>query len=205
MSPLRPMGLRRDVITFGRGLPDESELHLCGDLGPGTRSLELGISNGYNSLAMAKSGSKAIAVDPDPERIDSLRRAATEHELRVECHLAELADLGFATSGSIDLVVADRTIDDFDDLGRLLRQVHRVLVPDRLFVIIMRHPFAPLASALARREQPEPYGSSHRSIGEWFTALSRANFDIDTMLELDADDHAVVPSTLIVRARKRGS
>jgi hypothetical protein len=88
-----------------------------------------------------------------------------------------------------------------DDLGRLLRQVHRVLKPSRSFVICLRHPFADVYQG----EVASPYGSSTRTVEEWFTALGRANFRVDVMHELGVTARTPVPSTLIMRARKEGS
>lgn len=189
------------IVRYGRGVPGDDELRLCGDLSGGHRALELGISDSYNALAFAAAGAKAIAVDPDNARINALRAHAAERELFVECHAGELADLGFATSGSIALVVADHTLEDVDDLGRLLRQVHRVLIPSHPFVIAMPHPFADVHDGDIVR----PYGTGARTLGEWFTALGRANFRVDVMHELGVSDRRPIPTTLVLRARKEGS
>ncbi len=187
-------------MSFGRGIPGDDELRLCGDTSGG-RALELGISDERNAIALALGGAKALAVDPDANKIASLRREAAELELRIECHRADLADLGFATSGSMELVVANHTLDDVDDLGRLLRQVHRVLKPSHPFVIAMSHPFADVHAG----EQVRPYGTGARTVGEWFTALGRANFRVDVMHELGVSGRTPVPTTLVLRARKEGS
>lgn len=187
------------TISYGPGVPGDDELRLCGDLSGGMRALELGVSEDLNAIAFALTGAKAIAVDPDPGRIERLRAAAAQHELHVECHVGELADLGFATSGSMEVVVANHTIDDVDDLGRLLRQVHRVLAPSRPLVIVLDHPFADAVSSEV------PYGAGHRTIGDWFTALTRANFRVDTIHELGTAERHRVPTTLVLRARKEGS
>jgi SAM-dependent methyltransferase len=203
----RTIDPRLSIITFDGGssgsaagrIPGDDELRLCGELSGG-RALELGVSDGHNAIAFALAGAKAIAVDPDEQRIAHLRSFAGQHELHVECHVGELADLGFATSGSVELVVADHTIDQVDDLGRLLRQVHRVLKPSHCFVIALRHPFADTAGPAAT-----PYGTGVRTIGEWFTALARANFRVDAIHELGVDERHVVPTTMVLRARKEGS
>lgn len=188
------------TITYGRGIADDHELRLCGDLGGGTRALELGVSDETNALAFALGGAKSIAVDPDASRIESLRAAAAEHGVHVECHVAELADLGFATSGSVGVVVADHTLGTVDDLGRLLRQVHRVLQPGRPFVIVMDHPFAEVLD-----QESVVYGQGARTLGDWFLALHRANFRVDAVHELGADSRHRAPTTLVLRARKEGS
>ena len=114
-------------------------------------------------------GAKAIALDPDPDRIADLRAAAASAGVSVECHHGELADLGFAPSGTIDVVLANHSLDDDDDLGRTLRQVHRVLKPGAPFVLAMAHPFA--AVGIGAGGALRPYGDGHRTVGELLTAL----------------------------------
>lgn len=191
-------------IRFGRDLPDETELRLCGDLSNGKRTLELGVSRHRNALAMALAGARAIAVDPDLARLDDLRRRAGELEVTVQGHHGDLADLGFATSASIDLVVADHSLDDVDDLGRLLRQVHRVMKSSRPFVISVTHPFAGVYTTDQFGSKVHPYGTVGRTIGDWFIHLARANFRVDQILELGVTDTSPVPTTLVLRAIKEG-
>lgn len=192
-------------ISFGRDIPDDGELRLCGDIGDGKRALELGVGRSRNAVTFALAGAKAIAVDPDAAKIDALRSAAIEREVTVECHVTDLADLGFATSGSIELVVADHTItDDFDDVGRLLRQVHRVLRSSRPFVISVPHPFAGVHSTDEYGSKVLPYGTVGRTVSDWHIQLSRANFRVDRMFELGVSDISPVPTTLLIRAQKEG-
>jgi SAM-dependent methyltransferase len=192
------------AIRFGRDIPDDRELRLCGDISGGKRAIELGVSRNQNSIAFALAGAKAIAVDPSPDSIAGIRSAATKAEVSVECHVGDLADLGFATSGSAAVVVADHTIADVDDLGRLLRQVHRVLRASHPFVISVPHPFAGVHTSDEYGSKVHAYGTVGRTIGDWFIHLSRANFRVDQILELGVSDISPVPTTLILRARKEG-
>lgn len=191
-------------IRFGRNLPDDAELRLCGDLSNGKRALELGVSRHRNALAMAAGGARAIAVDPDLGRLDALRTAASAAEVTVQCHHGDLADLGFATSGSIDLVVADHSLVEVDDFGRLLRQVHRVMRASRPFVVSVPHPFAGVYTTDQYGSKVQPYGTVGRTIGDWFIHLTRANFRVDQILELGVDETHPVPTTLVLRAVKEG-
>jgi SAM-dependent methyltransferase len=184
-------------ISFGAAVPGEAELRLCGDVSDGKRAVELGVSEWFNSIEFARAGAKSIAVDPDPGRIDELRRRADESEVVVQCLTADLADLGDITSATCDVVLAAQTIHRFDDLGRLLRQVHRILRPSRAFVVSMPHPFAAV-------DTEQPYGSGTRTIGDWFTALGRANFRVDQLRELGVGPTSRVPTTLVLRAHKEG-
>lgn len=191
-------------IRFGRDIPDDAELRLCGDLNNGKRALELGVSRHRNALAMALAGARTIAVDPDLAKLDDLRHRAAELDVTVQGHHGDLADLGFATSGSIDLVVADHSLTEVDDLGRLLRQVHRVMRSSRPFVISVPHPFAGVYSTDQYGSKVVPYGSVGRTVGNWFIHLARANFRVDQILELGVSDTSPIPTTLVLRAVKEG-
>ncbi len=196
-------------VWFGEGVADDGELRLCGDV-TGKRAIELGLSPtpdgvSANAVVLARAGAKAIAVDPRAEAIAAIRHQAEAAEVRVECHQGELADLGFATSGSVDLVVAARTLDDVDDLPRLLRQVHRVLRPDAAFVMSITHPVAAMFDP-GTPTPVRPYGSTVRSISELFASYERSNFRVDVVHELGPVGvrRPMVPSVLVVRARKLG-
>jgi len=191
-------------IRFGRDLPGDDELRLCGDLGSGKRALELGIGRHRNSLAMALAGARALAVDPDRATLDELRTRAAALEVTVQCRHGDLADLGDTMSASIDLVVADHSLTDIDDLGRLFRQVHRVMKSSRPFVIAVPHPFAGVYTTDQYGSKVHPYGTVGRPIGDWFIQLSRANFRVDQILELGVSEIKPVPTTLVLRAVKEG-
>ena len=185
-------------ITYGVGIAGETELRLCGDVSGAKRAVELGISPWFNSIEFAKAGGKAIAVDPDAAHIAEMRQRADAAEVTVQCLDADLADLGDIASASCDVVVAAQTILEVDDLGRLLRQVHRILKPSTPFVIAMPHPFVVV-------EPSKPYGTAARTIGGWFTALERSNFRVDQVKELGVGPTQPIPTTLVLRAQKEGS
>jgi SAM-dependent methyltransferase len=192
------------AISFGRDIPNDLELRLCGDISGGKRAIELGISREQNAVAFALAGAKSIAVDPDETAVERLRQSAARAEVTVECHVGEMADLGFATSGSVSLVVANHTLAEVDDLGRQLRQVHRVLKASHPFVLSMPHPFAGVHSNDEYGSKVLPYGTVGRTIGEWHMHLSRANFLVDHIVELGVSEISPVPTTLVLRARKEG-
>lgn len=184
-------------ITYGSAVPGDVELRLCGDTSDGHRAVELGVSEWFNAVEFAREGAKTIVVDPSPERIEQVRDRAEQNEVVVQCITGELADLGDITSATCDVVVATQTLADVDDLGRLLRQVHRILKPSMSFVISIPHPFAAVSDG-------HPYGTVGRTVGDWFTALGRANFRVDQLRELGADPTHSAPTTLVLRARKEG-
>src|SRR5262245_1210938 len=140
--PVRPTTLAPvdERVNYGDGIPGDDELHLLGDVSGGRRALELGLAG--NAIALATMGAKSIAVDPDPERIADLRIEAARAGVSVECHAAALAELGFVPSGTIDVGLANHTLHEEDDLGRTLRQVHRVVETGGPVILAMVHPSA---------------------------------------------------------------
>src|SRR6478735_8755397 len=190
-------------IWYGEHVVNDTDLRLCGDVA-GKRVIELGIAPTPNSITLAMAGAKAIALDPSAEAIADLRAAAERSEVRVECHEGDLADLGFATSGSVDVVVAAHSIDRVDDLSRLLRQVHRVLKPGAPFVVAVIHPVARMFDETG--VVAHAYGASRSSFGELYMAFERTNFRLDAVHELTdrRDRTAAYPAVLVVRARKQG-
>ncbi len=185
-------------IIYGSDIPGDAELKLCGDVSGAKRAVELGVSEWFNSLEFAAAGAKAIAVDPDPDRIGEMRWRADEADVTVQCVQSDLADLGDITSATVEVVVAAQTIHEVDDLSRLLRQVHRILIPSMPFVVSLPHPFAAVNAG-------HPYGANNRTIGDWFTAFGRANFRVDQLRELGVSPTEPIPTTLVIRARKEGS
>jgi len=191
-------------IWYGDAVADDTELRLCGDVS-GKRVIELGIAPaGTNAVEFALHGAKSIAVDPSPERIAEVRAAAERAEVQVECHVGEFAELGFATSGSVDLVVCSHRLGDADDLARLLRQVHRVLRPEAPLVVAVTHPAGAMLDTSHERVE-RAYGDGAFAMSRLLTALFRADLRVDVVHELRTDSESRVPSTLVVRARKLGA
>lgn len=197
-------------VWLGPDLASDAEYRLCGDVA-GRRVLEVGIApvpSGHpsNAIVFAAAGAKVIVVDPSAERIAALRHEATEAEVHLECHEGELAGFGFVTSASVDLVIAAHTVDDIDDLPRLLRQVDRVLRPGAPFVLALAHPVAAMFDG--RHAAPaRAYGDTARPFAELYLALERANFHVDALYEAApvTASAPMYPTVLLVRARKQGS
>ena len=189
------------TVTYGIDLPDDREFRLCGDV-VGKRVLELG-SPGGNAVSLARLGARASLVEPSSSRISELRRLAETHEVTVECHLGGHAELGFATSASIDLVICTDGLRGVDDVSRVFRQVHRVLKPGSVFVFAAPHPFTRLVGADGTLQGS--YGNPSeplQSVAGLFAALGRASFVVDVLLE--PMGRGPLPTMLIVRARKLG-
>lgn len=216
-----------DAVTYGPNIAGEPTLRLLGDVA-GKRVLDLGCGAGRNAIALARAGARVIAVDEDPDQVAAARRAVDAADVRVELHQTPLAELAFLRADTIDAAISVHSLARVADVGRVFRQVHRVLSPERSFVLALPHPtFALLDPDATDRvairrsafdEQPfahdDPRAGTHvRSVGALFTELARAGFRVDHVLEPapveEGGPHWTplmrgVPATLILRARKEG-
>ena len=216
-----------DTVSYGPNIPTEADLRLLGNV-EGKRVLDLGCGAGANAVALARAGARTIAVDESPEQIAQARARIDAAEQRVELHHSPLAELAFLRADTIDAALSVGALTAVEDIGRVFRQLHRVLRPEHLFVIAVPHPAFCLLDPgdedpmRIRRSAFEvsPFGPEDpragtlaRSTGALFTELARAGFRVDHVLEPapanEGGPHwspamAHVPATLILRARKEG-
>lgn len=218
--------LATDVASYGVGLPSEGQLRLIGSV-KGKRVLDLGCGGGQASIAFARQGAHAIAIDASREQLAFAQRLAEREEVRVEFHEADLADLAFLPADSIDVGFCVFALAYVPDLGRVLRQVHRVLRQGSPFLFSYEHPMALCASTGAEGAggagaaavtrayfdptplQVDRYGEHFtlypRTVSEVFVALARSGYRVDSLLEPEPLSGApLVPPAIIWRARKEG-
>ena len=223
--------LPTNTAQYGPDIATEAELRLCGDVS-GKRVLDLGCGGAQDAVAFARQGAKVIAVDHSAEQLAFGRRLAEGEGVKVELRQGDLADLAFVSTASIDLVFSSYAFGYVEDLGRVFRQVHRVLKPECPFVFSLPHPLSQMVDKAPNH--PLVVMRSYWDRGpidvEWndvpiteyqhapsavFTGLQRANFRVDTFLEPEPlaspshsmhwhDSHRLVPTTMVFRARKLG-
>jgi SAM-dependent methyltransferase len=191
------------------------------------RVLELGCGDGTRAVELARAGATVITMDPDPDAVLGARARAEAAEVRIEAHTGDLADLAFLRGDSVDVAFAEGSLAALADLGRVLRQVQRVLRAGAWFAFSLPHPFTacvttepepdgalPLARPYVDRsyfDDDVPHGAAehpHR-IADVFAQLGRVGFRVDTLLEPEpparAAGRALLPATVVWRARKVGS
>ena len=221
------------VVHYGPEVATEDELRLLGDL-KGKRVVELGCGDARASIAFAKQGATAIAVDSDSRALAGARALVDQEEVRVELRLGDLADLAFLRADSVDLVFSAFAFGQVEDLNRILRQAHRVLKVGAPIVFSLPHP----AYAMLAEDETQPLriGRSYfdrspgrrpaadggelveypHTIEEIFAGLLRASYRVDAVLEPEPrtggprtpqwrEAFRFVPRTLIIRARKEGN
>jgi SAM-dependent methyltransferase len=216
-----------DTIRFGADLPTEADLRLCGAL-KGKRVLDIGCGAGANAVAIAGQGAHVIAIDASSAQLALGRKLAADAEVKVEWHEGDAADLAYLRADSIDLALAAGVIHEIEDLDRLLRQVHRVLRPGAPFLFTHDHP---MRLALGRDDASDagplevrrsyfddrPVATTRdgekvqvfpRTVADVFSALHRAGYRVDVLLEPDTvrspGPGPAVPTAVLWRARKEG-
>jgi SAM-dependent methyltransferase len=223
--------LPTDVAHYGPDIPTETDLRLLGSLS-GKRVLELGCGGAQCSIAFAKQGAVAIGVDFSAEQLAFGRRLCDREQVKVELHQSDLADLAFVRAESIDLVFSAYAFGYVEDLGRVFRQVHRVLKQNAPLVFSLPHPAYDMIdddadpALMVRRSyfdrSPIDYEWNgiqftdyHHTISDIYMGLARSGYRVDVLLEPEPtasgprsmfwrETFRYVPRTLIVRARKEG-
>ncbi|HZN13681.1 MAG TPA: class I SAM-dependent methyltransferase [Acidimicrobiales bacterium] len=225
--------LPTDVAHYGPDIANEAEFRLLGDL-KGKRVLELGCGGAQCSIAFAKQGAIAIGVDFSGEQLAFGRRLCEKEGVKVELHQADLADLAFLRADSIDVAFSAYALGYVEDLGRVFRQVHRVLKTGAPLVFSLPHPAYDIIDdddaeepLLVRRsyfdQTPIDYEWNgvgftdyHHTLSDLFMGLTRTSYRVDTILEPEPlpagprsqhwrEAFRMIPRTLIVRARKEGN
>lgn len=203
-------------VRYGRNGPTDRQLRLVGDV-TRKRTLDLGTGSGQAAVAFAKHGATSIAIDTSSERVADARRLAERADAKVEWHTGDLAELAFLRADSIDVVFSAYALGEIEDLGRLFRQVHRVLHPAGLFVFSFEHPVATALRAQRSAFDDTPLAIERdgrrtalylHPIESVVTALGRAGFRVDAIVEPEppptALERAKLPTTIVWRARKEG-
>jgi ubiquinone/menaquinone biosynthesis C-methylase UbiE len=224
--------LSTSVAHYGPDIPTEADLRLLGDL-KGKRVLDLGCGGAQCVIAFAKGGATAIGVDFSAEQLAFGRRLCEREEVRLELRHGDLADLAFLRAESIDLAFSAYAFGYVEDLGRVFRQVHRVLRTGGALVFSLPHP----AYAMIDDDAEEPlrigrsyfsrepideqrsgitFTTYHHSLSQLYSGLSRSSYRVEQILEPEPvagaprsrvwrDAFTMVPRTLIIKARKEGS
>ena len=166
------------------------ELKLLGNVA-GKRVLELGSSDAQAAITLARQGAHVIAIAQPGGAHDRARDAIERAEAKVELHSGDLADLAFIRADTVDAAFSDGALRQVDDVDRVFRQVHRVLRTDAPLLVSVPHPMFEGTDYFDRT-------GNHRTIGDLFGALDRAQFAVDQLLEPDT-------RTLVLRGRKLGN
>lgn len=223
------INLPTDVVSYGANVPTENDLRLLTNMST-KRVVELGCGGAQNAIALAKQGAHAIGIDISSAQLDFARKLIASEKVTVELHRGDAADLAFISANSVELVLSTNVFNEIEDIGRVLRQTHRILARNGLLVISVPHPAKGVVDGRSYFESGPTievrddvsFTCYPRTISDLYTNISRAHFEIDMIVEPQhsarEDTSAgstktrqkaksvqpLVPETLILRARKLG-
>jgi SAM-dependent methyltransferase len=175
-----------------------------------------------------------VGVDQSAAMLARARVAAEDAGVKLELRQADVADLAFVATASVDLVFCAWVLQYVADVERVFRQVQRVLRPDATLVLSVPHPAGHLLrdeprgrvavgspyddrEPRPRRLGAETVTEHQHTVSALVQGLRRANLVVDVLAEPGAvapDDPAqaprwearwaLAPSMLVLRAHKQG-
>jgi len=177
---------------------------LGGDI-RGRRLLCLAAGGGKHGPLYAAAGAVVTVVDLSPAQLELDRQVAAERRLELSTIEASMDDLSMLSGGAFDIVIQPVSTCYLPDVGRVYRQVARVLAPGGLYISQHKTPTslqADIVPSPRGYELVEPYyrsgalppvaGSPHREAGtleylhrweELLGLLCRSGFVIEDLLE----------------------
>jgi 2-polyprenyl-3-methyl-5-hydroxy-6-metoxy-1,4-benzoquinol methylase len=186
----------------------------------GARVLDAACGHGRASRALARLGANVVGVDISAELIGSARAREAAHPLRIDYHVADVAELDHWWDGAFfDGAVCEMAIMDIDDLHGVVNAVAAAVRPGGWFVISMVHPCFPGNEAGLSSWPPEQsyfhegwwtstdhnpdgvrirVGSSHRTMSTCLNTVIEAGFSLERIVEPTAP----VPTFLLLGCRR---
>jgi SAM-dependent methyltransferase len=197
------VGWPDDELAWGWRTPPESDLRLLSDVVAGARTLVLGCGGGQELVALSRLGAGALTgLDVSAGQLRHARRRLADAGVDAALVRSDATDLSAFAGASFDLVVSVQALNYVADLGRLFREVRRVLRPGGVLTFSVMHP-AEVATddrppwswhgsyfateqdwvwdGLA--EEDLPFRSWFPPPAGWFTAVTGAGLVVERLLE----------------------
>ena len=128
-----------DDVHYAPLCPGEKQLGIIGEV-DGKRTLELACGGAQNSIALAKWGARATAVDMSVQQLARARALADQEGVQVNLLQGDAERLGMFGDGCFDLVVSCFGMEFLPDAAACLAECHRVLIDSGMLVIGTVHP-----------------------------------------------------------------
>ena len=128
-----------DDVHYAPLCPGESELGIIGDV-RGKRALELACGAAQNSIALAKWGATATALDISTRQLARARSLIAQEGVRVNLLQGDMERLGMFANSCFDLVISCFGLEFLPDPAAYLSECFRVLKTGGLLVLGTVHP-----------------------------------------------------------------
>jgi 2-polyprenyl-3-methyl-5-hydroxy-6-metoxy-1,4-benzoquinol methylase len=121
-----------------RFLLNPTILKLIGDVS-GKLILDAGCGEGYLCRLLCNQGAHVLGVDYSEKMIEVAKRK-TAKETNIDYKHGNCEELPFISDKSFDVVVSNMVIHDLADHQKAFNEIHRVLIPNGIFVFSILHP-----------------------------------------------------------------
>jgi len=122
-----------------RTIIDPTVLRVLGDC-KHKRVLDLGCGNGYLSRRLARDGAKVTAIDVSDRMILNAKAHDPKNLLGIEYVRSDATSLETIPSAEFDIVMANMSLMDIEDVASAIKEVSRVLKDGGRFVASICHP-----------------------------------------------------------------
>lgn len=195
--------------------------------------LELGCGGGQCTVSLAERGGNIVGMDLTRAQLDHARTLAAEYDVDIPFVEGDITSIPF-DDGSFDVAFNSFVLQWVNDLEACFREAHRVLRPGGRLVFSLPHPFYRIVDpdthevtdsyfdtgkfVIAQEDTEVDQTMFHHSVGDVYSALAEAGFDVTEILEPGTADPAdyeegpwgehtpelmsKVPAVLVVDARK---
>ncbi len=191
-----------DDVHYAPLCPGERDLQLIGDV-HGLYTLELACGAAQNSIALAKQGAHATALDLSAKQLTIARNLTQQASVNVELLQADMENLRMFPDGSFHIVLSCFGCEFLPDLARCLAECARVLKRGGLLIVGTVHPLTAFEWDTDERvlwvtdyfNPPvevwqEPTREAHqkgltffRTVQEMFSTIRDAGFAVERIVE----------------------
>ncbi len=123
-----------DDVHYAPLCAGERELGLLGDVA-GKRTLELACGAAQNSIALAKRGAEAVALDISAAQLGAARALVARERVGVDLLCGDMERLGMFREGTFDIALSCFGLEFAPALGECFAECWRVLRRGGLLVV----------------------------------------------------------------------
>lgn len=197
----------REDPTWGIWGTPETQLKLLPDDMTGMRAIELGCGTAYVCAWMNRRGATCVGVDNSEQQLDTARRLAGEHDVKLELIHGNAEDVPYP-DGSFDFAISEYGVAIWADPYRWVPEAARLLRQGGELSFLGHHPLVMIAqrregSDEVTRELLYPYFGLHRvdwtekddqgtefnlPISEWMRLFEESGFEVLSFHEIQSPE-----------------